>query len=169
MSRAVAVLAGLLLLGGCGGPPPAPEAGALPLAPRTREIASAAGGSQVDATHDHNRYRYVAVGGPARASGPNLIATQVQWLLSHGWNRMRSIGFRGTATTPRPVPVTSAGAEVLLDSPDGKQYAAIQLLSARTARQQTSRTPLARDAAIETALRHRRPVLWVVLGNGRHS
>ena len=83
---------------------------------------------------------------------------------------LESEGTRVITTVAQPVPVTAPGAEVLLDSPDGKEYAAISLLADRAvAGVQTSHTPLSHSAAIATALRDRRPVLWVVLGNGTHS
>lgn len=155
---------------GCGGVAPAPAAGTLPLAAHARVIAAAGGASQVNPAHDRNRYRYVALGGPPHTIGANLLVAEVRSLRGHGWGRERAVGFRGTATVAQPVPVTAPGAEVLLDSPDGKEYAAISLLADRAvAGVQTSHTPLSHSAAIATALRDRRPVLWIVLGNGTHS
>jgi hypothetical protein len=155
---------------GCGGVPGAPATSILPLAPQAIMIASAAGGSQVDPAHDRNHYRYLAVSGASRVLGPRLIAAEVQSMLGRGWNKERSIGFRGAASVAQAVPVSSPGAEVLLDSPDGKEYAALQLLANRTAAEvQTSRTPLWHNSAITEALRDHHAVLWVVLGNGSHS
>jgi hypothetical protein len=162
-------LAGLAVAG-CGGVPAAPATTSLPVAPQARVIASAAGASQVDPENDHNHYRYLAVSGISRMPGSRLIAAEVQSMLGRGWNKERSIGFRGTATVPQPVPVTSPGAEVLLDSPDGKEYAALQLVGNRAAAEvQTSRTPLWHNPAITTALTDHHAVLWVVLGNGSHT
>jgi hypothetical protein len=162
-------LAGVAVAG-CGGVPDAPATSILPVAPQANVIASAAGSSQVDPAHDRNHYRYLAVSGTGRMAGPRLIAAEVRSMLGRGWNRERSIGFRGTASVAQTVPVTSPGAEVLLDSPDRKEYAALQLVANRTAAEvQTSRTPLWHNPAIATALRDHRAVLWVVLGNGSHS
>jgi hypothetical protein len=98
-----------------------------------------------------------------------LIAAQLQAMRSHGWTDERAVGFRGTATVAQPVPATSAGAEVLLNAPGGEGYAAMQLVPGGAgAAAETSRTPLWRDPRIVGALRQHRPVLWVVLGHGKH-
>lgn len=169
MWRLSAVALAPLALAACGGAPQAPALAALPLAGPANVIATAPGGSQVDPAHDHNRYRYVALGGPAHTSGASLIAAQVQAMRNRGWTDERSVGFRGTATVAQPVAATSVGAEVLLDAPHGSGYAAMQLVPAGTgAGAQTSRTPLWHDPRIAAALRQHRPVLWVVLGHGKH-
>lgn len=157
-------------LAGCGGVPGAPATAILPVAPQASVIASAAGASQVDPVNDRNHYRYLAVSATSRMPGSRLIAAEVQSMLGRGWNKERSIGFRGTATVPQTVPITSPGAEVLLDSPDGKEYAALQLVGNRAAAEvQTGHSPLWHNPAITTALTDHHPVLWVVLGNGSHS
>jgi hypothetical protein len=169
MWRLLAVALVALTLAACGGAPPAPALATLPLAGLAGVIATAPGGSQVDPVHDHNRYRYVALGGPAHTSSASFIAAQVQAMRNRGWTDERSVGFRGTTTVAQPVAVTSAGAEVLLNAPNGSAYAAMQLVPAGTgADAQTSRTPLWHDPRIATALRQDRPVLWVVLGHGTH-
>ncbi len=157
-------------LAGCGGSSPAPSAGSLPLTPRARVIASAAGGSDVNPLKDHNHYRYLALSGTVRTPGARLITAQLHSMVSQGWADERSIGFRGTESVARAVPVTSAGAEVLLDSPDHKEYAAMQVLIGGAAAQaQTRGTPLWHNPAIATALTEHRPVLLITLGNGPHS
>jgi hypothetical protein len=157
-------------LAGCGGIAPAPSLSALPLARGAQVIASAAGGSQVNPGRDHNRYRYVAVGGPLTMRRTQLITSQVQSMISHGWGQERSLGFRGTSTVAEPVPVTAVGAEVLLNAPGRNEYAAMSLLPDPTvAAVQTARSPLWQNAAIGRALADRQPVLWIVLGNGTHS
>lgn len=157
-------------LAGCGGVTPAPATGTLPLARQARVIASGTGGSQVDPAHDHNQYRYLALIGPLHVAGARFISAQVLSMIDRGWGQERSVGFRGASTVAQPVPVTAAGAEVFLNSPDGKEYAALSLMAGRKAANvQTSHTPLSSNAAIAAALAARRPVLWVVLGNGKHS
>jgi hypothetical protein len=168
--RALVVAVATAGLSGCGGMPGAPAASTLPLTPDERVIASAAGGSQVDPAHDRNRYRYLAVSGPLLMPGSRLIASQIASMISRGWGQERSIGFRGAASVAQTVPVTAAGAEVLLNSPNHREFAAMSLLvDQAVAGAQTGRTPLWRNAAIAEALHNRRPVLWVVLGNGAHS
>jgi hypothetical protein len=155
---------------GCGGVAAAPAASTLPVAPGVRVIASAPGGSQVDPTHDHNRYRYVALSGPADMTGSGLIVAEVHSLRNRGWGQERSVAFRPGTAAPQPVPVTTVGAEVLLNAPDRRVYAAMSLLPNRAvAGAQTARTPLFANSAIGQALVHHRPVLWIVLGNGAHS
>jgi len=162
-----AIAATAAACGGAGAPPPP---GSLPVAPGATVIASAAGGSAVDPAHDHNRYRYMAIRGPAHVSGARLMTTEVQWLTSRGWGQERSVAYRAGSTAPQPVPITTVGAEVLLNSPGQRMYAAMSLVpNAAVAGAQSAHTPLFGNAAIGAAVTRHRPVLWIVLGHGPHS
>ena len=153
-------------------PLPAPPAGALPLPPHARVIASAPGGSAVDTGYDHNRYRYLAIAGAGGEPNTKFLASEVRFLTRHGWKGELSyvlvVGSDPAAVTR--VPITGPGANVLINAPHQKIYAALDAIESwGDAEQQTDGTPLYNKRAIRRALTRHEPVLFVSLGNGRHG
>jgi hypothetical protein len=84
-SLAVAGIAALILLTQSDAPPVSD----LQLPPDMRLLASAVGGNQIDSTLPGN-YRYMAVAGPAHDTPAQLMTTEVNWLINHGWKYQRN-------------------------------------------------------------------------------
>ena len=151
---------------------PAPPASALPLIPRARVIASAAGGSAIDTGYDHNRYRYMAVAGIKGERRTQFLASETRLMIRDGWkNELSYVLVIGSDPARfRRVPVTRPGANVLINAPNQKIYAALDVIESRSdAEQQTDGTPLYNARSIRRALMRHQPVLLVTLGNGRHG
>jgi hypothetical protein len=150
----------------------APPTSALRLTPGAKVIASAPGGSAVDTGYDHKRYRYMAVAGIEGERRATLLASEVRFLAWHGWkDELSYVLVAGSdPVAARRVPVTRPGANVLINAPHRKLYAALDAIESwRDAEQQTDGTPLYNTRAIRRALAHHEPVLFVTLGNGRHG
>jgi hypothetical protein len=153
-------------------PRPAPPASALPLVPHARVIDSAAGASEIDTGYDHHRYRYMVVAGISGARRTQLLASETRLMIRDGWNHeLSSVLVPGSDPAVfRRVPVTRPGANVLINAPNQKIYAALDAIKSwRDAEQQTDGTPLSNTRSIRRALMRHEPVLFVALGNGRHG
>lgn len=147
----------------------APSARLLPLVPGARVVAAAAGGSDVDSALPE-RFRYIAIAGPARLSRDHLIETEVQLLQRRGWSDETSSGFVGDAMTEQPVPIGAPGADVLINAPARSFYAALWTAADENqANQAEDGAPLYDNPAIRAAFKDKRAVLLAVLGNGTHD
>lgn len=159
----------VLLVSGCGGSGalPAPPVSGLPIAQRAQVVASASGGSQIDSTLP-GQWRYIALAGPANMLGAQLMVTEVRRLRTAGWRPEQSMIFKGDSGIVHLVAITAPGALVELDSPTHNEYVAIQVAATESQAQQIlDGTPIQADRAVQRALRDRRPVLAITLGNGK--
>jgi hypothetical protein len=149
--------------------PSAPSTGALPLVRGAGVIASASGGSSIQASLP-DRFRYMAVAGPAGLTPEQFLAAEVHFLRRLGWSHEQSDVFVGLSGLPKSVPITTRGADVELDSPDGSVYSAMSVAANQLdASQQLSGTPIAGSTTIDRALANHQPALIIVLGNGRDT
>ncbi len=101
--------------------PSAPPTGALPLVRGAGVIASASGGDSIQASLP-GRFRYMAVEGPAGVTREQFLAAEVHFLRRLGWSHLQSDVFVALSGVPKPVAITTPGADVELDSPHGSVY-----------------------------------------------
>jgi hypothetical protein len=129
-------------------------------------MTSAPGGSDVETSVDHHRYRYMVLEGARHTSPASVLRTELRRLSASGWDRLTAFAVHGSGK-PQASPVDGPGAVALIDGP--KIYAALQSLDTlNDAEQALSGSPITDLAPLKRALKRRQPLLYVMLGNGRH-
>lgn len=147
--------------------PHAPATDELPVARFARVIASTAGGSQIDTSSDHTRYRYMAIAGRVGQTGSALLAAERMYVIKTGWQctttkliYLHPFGER-TELVPHRCSPTQPRSSAALISPDQSLELYLDAVTSQSdADQFSSGSSLAGNFQISHALRDRRPILW---------